>query len=50
MGYVLDFIDLGLGSLRFWTFNVADMGISFGILIMLLAALRSPRERDQRKR
>lgn len=50
MGYVLDFIDLGLGSLRFWTFNVADMGISFGILIMLLAALRSPRERDRRSR
>lgn len=50
MGYVLDFIDLGAGSLRFWTFNVADMGISFGILIMLLAALRSPRERDQRNR
>jgi signal peptidase II len=50
MGYVLDFIDLGVGSLRFWTFNVADMGISFGILIMLLAALRSPRERNQSKR
>jgi signal peptidase II len=44
MGYVLDFIDLGIGSLRFWTFNVADMGISFGILIILVAALRSQRE------
>ncbi|MFZ9976326.1 MAG: signal peptidase II, partial [Candidatus Limnocylindrus sp.] len=41
MGYVLDFIDLGLGALRFWTFNVADMGISFGILIILVAAIRS---------
>ncbi len=50
MGFVLDFIDLGVGTLRFWTFNVADMGISFGILIMLLAALRSPRERDRRNR
>lgn len=50
MGYVLDFIDLGVGTLRFWTFNVADMGISLGILIMLLAALSSPRERDQRHR
>jgi signal peptidase II len=47
MGYVLDFIDLGIGTLRFWTFNVADMGISFGILIMLLAALRLPRARDR---
>ena len=50
MGYVLDFIDLGVGTLRFWTFNVADMGISIGILMMLLAALRSPRERDPRNR
>jgi signal peptidase II len=41
MGYVLDFIDFGLGGLRFWTFNVADMGISFGILIILVAAIRS---------
>lgn len=40
MGYVLDFIDLGIGDLRFWTFNVADMGISLGILIILAAAFR----------
>ena len=39
-GYVLDFIDLGVGGLRFWTFNVADMGISLGILIILAAAFR----------
>ncbi|MFM8176926.1 MAG: signal peptidase II [Candidatus Limnocylindrus sp.] len=50
MGYVLDFIDLGVGTLRFWTFNVADMGISLGILIMLLSALRSPVGRRQRGR
>jgi signal peptidase II len=41
MGYVLDFIDLGVGSVRFWTFNIADMGISIGILIIFVAALRS---------
>jgi signal peptidase II len=41
LGYVLDFIDLGVGSVRFWTFNIADMGISFGILIILVAVLRS---------
>jgi signal peptidase II len=27
---VVDFVDLGLGSVRFWTFNVADVGITFG--------------------
>jgi signal peptidase II len=38
-GYVLDFIDVGVGSLRFWTFNIADAGISFGILILLVDTL-----------
>jgi signal peptidase II len=32
---VVDFIDIGVGSLRFWTFNVADMGITCGVLILL---------------
>ncbi len=35
-GYVLDFIDVGVGGLRFWTFNIADAGISLGILILLV--------------
>ena len=38
-GYVLDFIDMGVGSLRFWTFNIADAGISLGIVIMLVDTL-----------
>ena len=38
-GYVRDFIDVGVGSLRFWTFNIADAGISFGILILLIDTL-----------
>ncbi|NBW31470.1 MAG: signal peptidase II [bacterium] len=42
-GYVLDFIDIGFGSLRFWTFNVADAGISLGIMILLVDTLRRPR-------
>jgi signal peptidase II len=27
---VVDFIDIGLGSVRFWTFNVADVAITCG--------------------
>jgi signal peptidase II len=27
---VVDFIDIGIGSHRFWTFNVADMAVTFG--------------------
>lgn len=31
---VVDFIDLGLGSLRFWTFNIADIGVSIGAILL----------------
>lgn len=38
-GYVLDFIDVGVGTLRFWTFNLADAGITTGILLLLADAI-----------
>ena len=34
---VVDFIDVGAGSVRFWTFNVADMGITVGAILLMLA-------------
>jgi signal peptidase II len=37
-GYVVDFVDLGIGDLRWYTFNVADAAISLAILILLLSA------------
>jgi signal peptidase II len=39
LGYVVDFVDVGLGNLRFYTFNVADSAISLSILLLVLAAL-----------
>ncbi|MBM4131118.1 signal peptidase II, partial [bacterium] len=39
-GLVVDFIDLGIGSHRFYTFNVADMGVSLGGLVLFLSLLR----------
>ena len=27
---VVDFIDIGIGAHRFWTFNIADMGVTLG--------------------
>jgi signal peptidase II len=39
IGYVVDFVDIGLGDLRFYTFNVADSAISAAILLLLLSAL-----------
>jgi signal peptidase II len=33
---VTDFIDAGIGTMRFWTFNVADMGITCGAIALAL--------------
>jgi signal peptidase II len=40
LGYVVDFVDAGIGSLRWYTFNVADSAISLAILLLVAAALR----------
>ena len=37
---VVDFIDIGFGSWRFWTFNLADMGVSLGAVLLALLLLR----------
>ena len=37
---VVDFIDIGLGDLRFWTFNVADIGVSFGAALLAVLLWR----------
>ena len=34
---VVDFVDIGVAHVRFWTFNVADMGITAGAVLLLLA-------------
>ena len=38
-GYVVDWIDMGIGTLRFWTYNVADAAISTAIVLLLLMAV-----------
>jgi signal peptidase II len=39
LGYVVDFVDAGIGSTRWYTFNVADAAISFAIVLLLAASL-----------
>ena len=39
VGYVVDWVDIGIGDLRFYTFNVADSAITGAILLLLLLAL-----------
>lgn len=34
---VVDFIDVGVANVRFWTFNVADIGITIGAVLLMLA-------------
>ena len=37
---VVDFIDIGVGGWRFWTFNLAEMGVTFGAILLALLLLR----------
>lgn len=42
---VVDFIDIGVGDVRFWTFNLADVAVFCGAV--LLANLLIRRDRDE---
>jgi signal peptidase II len=39
LGYVTDWVDIGLGDLRFYTFNVADASITCSILLLIVLAI-----------
>lgn len=39
---VVDFIDVGTDSWRFWTFNVADAGVTVGALLLAAIYWRRP--------
>jgi signal peptidase II len=47
-GYVVDFVDAGIGPIRWYTFNVADSAISLALILLVLVAIRpslaAPRE------
>ena len=42
-GYVVDFVDIGIGTWRFYIFNVADAAVTCAILLMILIWFLSPR-------
>jgi signal peptidase II len=44
---VVDFIDVGIGDLRFWTFNIADIGITCGAILLVLALQRAQRGQSE---
>ena len=37
---VVDFIDIGVSGWRFWTFNLADVGVTFGAVLLALLMLK----------
>ena len=37
---VVDFIDIGVGGWRFWTFNLADVGVTCGAILLALLLLK----------
>jgi signal peptidase II len=39
LGYVNDFVDLGIGTWRWYTFNVADAAISLSIVLLIALAI-----------
>jgi signal peptidase II len=41
-GRVVDFINLGLGPLRTGVFNLADVAVTTGVVLLALAGLRPP--------
>jgi signal peptidase II len=38
---VVDFIDVGIGATRFWTFNIADSAITVGAVLLILSSLKA---------
>ena len=40
LAYVIDWVDIGLGDWRFYTFNVADMAVTASVLLLLGLSLR----------
>jgi signal peptidase II len=41
---VVDFVDIGIGDVRFWTFNAADSAVTIGALVLAWSLSREERE------
>lgn len=44
---VVDFIDVGIGDARFWTFNLADVGVTVGAVLLALVLWRDEKPRAE---
>jgi signal peptidase II len=44
---VVDFIDVGIGNVRFWTFNVADSAVTVGAVLLGWVLLQEDRQQQR---
>jgi signal peptidase II len=44
---VVDFIDIGIGNVRFWTFNVADSAVTVGAVLLGWVLLQEDRQKQR---
>ncbi len=44
---VVDFIDVGVGDARFWTFNIADAGVTVGAALLAFLLWRRPAQQER---
>ena len=49
LGYVIDFVDMGTGSFRWYTFNVADASISIAIVGLIALSVLGDRVPTRRR-
>lgn len=47
---VVDFIDIGVGTVRFWTFNVADSAVTVGAILLAWVLWHEDRQGADRRR
>jgi signal peptidase II len=45
LGHVVDFIDVGVGNVRWWSFNVADSSFVVGVVLLALYLSFAPDDR-----
>jgi signal peptidase II len=46
---VVDFVDIGVGNVRFWTFNVADSAVTVGALLLAWVLWQEERQQHAAK-
>ncbi len=49
-GYVIDFVDMGIGDSRWYAWNIADAAVFLGIVTLFIAALLGDRASPSRHR